>query len=61
MSAANQTDRSIFNQSFSTQTQNELLDDDHFAWQSVCSVLIAIVCMGLLLGTFGVVLSLFYQ
>ena len=51
---------SIFKTAFTSETQKELLEDDHFAWNSVCSILIAIVSMGLLLGGLGVTFSLLY-
>ncbi len=58
MAVTSRADQPVFKKAFDPKTQNELLDEDHFAWKSVCTVLIAIVCMGLVIGIVGVTFSL---
>jgi hypothetical protein len=46
------------NQFFSPEVQAELANSDHEAWTAVCTVLIAIVTLGLVIGIGAVLLTL---
>ena len=47
----------IFMSSFDELTRRDLLEEDTLAWKIVCSVLIAIVSLGLLLGVCALLLA----
>ena len=54
----NEEDHRVFLQAFDEATRRQLLEDDSVAWRGVCSILIAIVCLGLTIGIVAVIAAL---
>jgi hypothetical protein len=54
----NEEEHPVFVGAFGEETRRALLEEDSFAWRSVCTVLITIVVVGLLLGIFAVVIAI---